>query len=60
MINKKLKKIFLAIPMETTAFTTTCYHCPLKWDCKKWLYAKYNINNKLCNATDESIFKEIK
>jgi hypothetical protein len=23
MITKKLKKIFLAIPMETTAFTTT-------------------------------------
>lgn len=60
MITKKLKKIFLAIPMETTTFTTTCYHCPLKWDCKKWLYDKYNVNNKLCNATSESIFKEIK
>lgn len=60
MITKKLKKIFLAIPMETTAFTTTCYHCPLKWDCKKWLYTEYNVNNKLCNAINESIFKEIK
>ena len=38
-VNKMIKiKALLAINMDTVATTTTCYHCPLKWECKKWFY----------------------
>lgn len=48
-------KALLAINMDAVATTTTCYHCPLKWECKKWFYYDYNVNNKLCDTTDETI-----
>lgn len=48
-------KALLAINMDTVATTTTCYHCPLKWDCKKWFYYNYNVNNKMCDTIDETI-----
>ena len=30
-------KALLVINMDTVATTTTCYHCPLKWECKNSL-----------------------
>lgn len=48
-------KALLAINMDTVATTTTCYHCPLKWECKKWFYYSYNVNNKMCDTIDETI-----
>lgn len=54
--NKMIKiKALMAINMDTIATTTTCYHCPLKWDCKKWFYYDYNVNNKMCDTVDETI-----
>lgn len=52
-------KALLAINMDTVATTTTCYHCPLKWECKKWFYYDYNVNNKMCDTVDETILRPL-
>lgn len=51
---KKVKAL-LTIDMNTVATTSTCFHCPLKWECKKWFYYDYNVNNKMCDTVDETI-----
>jgi len=51
---KKIKAL-MTISIDKVSTTTTCFHCPLKWDCKKWFYYEYNVNSPMCDTTNDSI-----
>lgn len=55
-MNERLKRIFMSVNPEDAAEAGTCFEkCPLRHGCALWLWDAWNVNNPMCDCTDERL-----